>query len=322
MGLYVVRRVLWTIPVLLVVLTVTFFMIRSIAGDPFRHGPLLGFGTPAWAKYNDPKPPSIRQNLERKYGLDLPWYEQYGNYLLGVATWEFGPSMTYRERTVNDILREQAPNSVLLGLLAFGLAVLVGVPLGVLAALREGSGLDAGIRALTLTGLAVPVFCLGTVLIGVFSLRLGWLPTSGWTDGWKPKVLPTVTLALFPLAILLQLTRAGVLATVRSDFVLAARAKGLRRETVLRRHVLRAALVPVLTAAGPLLGVLVTGSFVVESIFAIPGIGRYYVSSVVAKDLPVVLGITVVLTLAIVTANLLVDVAHAALDPRVRERAA
>jgi oligopeptide transport system permease protein len=318
-GLYVVRRVLWTIPILLVVLTVTFFLVRSIAGDPFRHGPLLGFGNPAWAKYNDAKPPSIRANLERKYGLDLPWYEQYGNYLLGVATWEFGPSMTYRERTVNDILREQAPNSALLGVLAFALAALVGIPLGVLAGLRAGSTADVAIRTLTLAGLSVQVFCVGTVLIGLVSLRLGWLPTNGWTDGWRPKVLPVVSLSLLPMASMLQLSRAGVLATLPSDFVVAARAKGLRRGTVVRRHVLRAALVPVLTAAGPLLGVLVTGSFVIESIFSIPGIGRYYVSSVVAKDLPVVLGITVVLTLAIVAANLLVDVVHAALDPRVRE---
>jgi oligopeptide transport system permease protein len=318
-GLYVVRRVLWTIPILLVVLTVTFFMIRSIAGDPFRHGPLLGLGTPAWAKYNDAKPASIRANLERKYGLDLPWYEQYGNYLAGVATWEFGPSMTYRERTVNDILREQAPNSALLGMFAFALAALVGIPLGVFAALRAGSCFDVAVRTLTVTGLAVPVFCVGTVLIGVVSLELGWLPTSGWTAGWQPKVLPTVSLALLPMAYMLQLTRAGVLATLGSDFVLAARAKGLRWGTVVRRHILRAALVPVLTAAGPILGVLVTGSFVIESIFSIPGIGRYYVSSVVAKDLPVVLGITVLLTLSIVTANLLVDIVHAALDPRVRE---
>lgn len=293
-------------------------MLRSIAGDPFRHGPLVGFGTPNWSKYNDPKPDSIRQNLERKYGLDLPWYEQYGNYLLGVATWEFGPSATYRERTVNDILREQAPNSVLLGVLAFALAALVGIPLGILAALRSGSALDVGLRALTLTGLAVPVFLVSTVLIWLVSIRLGWLPTSGWTHGWRPKVLPTVALALLPLASMLQLSRSGVLAAIGSDHVLAARAKGLRWRTVVRRHVLRSALVPVVTAAGPMLGVLVSGSFVVESIFSIPGIGRYFVSSVVAHDLPVVLGITVVVTVAIVVANLLVDIAHAWLDPRVR----
>lgn len=314
------RRVLWTIPILFVVLTLTFFMVRSIAGDPFRHGPLVGLGTPAWSKANDAKPASIRANLERKFGLDLPWYEQYGNYLLGVATWEFGISMTYRERSVNDILAEQARHSALLGLLAFGFAAALGVPLGALAGLRAGSALDAAVRLLTLAGLAVPVFLVATLLIYVLSVELGWLPTSGWTESWRHKVLPAVSLGLLPLAHLTRLVRAAVLDTLRADYVRAATAKGLRRRTVVLRHVLRNSLLPALTAAGPMLGVLVTGSFVVESVFAIPGIGRYFVSSVVAKDLSVVLGVSVLLTLAIVTANLLVDLAHGALDPRVRER--
>jgi oligopeptide transport system permease protein len=318
--LFVLRRLLWTIPILFVVLTLTFFLVRGIAGDPFRHGPLVGLGAPAWAKYNDPKPPSIRANLERRFGLDLPWYQQYGNYLLAVATWNFGPSTTYRDRTVNDIIREQAPNSLLLGVLAFGFAVTVGVPLGLLAALRAGSATDVLVRFVSAAGLAVPVFLVATLLIYLFSVELGWLPTSGWSQSAWSKVLPAVSLGLLPLAYLVRLVRASVLDVVGADHVRAAAAKGLRRRAVVSRHVLRNALIPVVTAAGPMLGVLVTGSFVVESIFAIPGIGRYFVSSVVAKDLPVVLGISVLLTVAIVTANLLVDVAHALLDPRVRER--
>ncbi len=319
MASFVARRVLWTFPILLVVLTVTFFMVRSIAGDPFRPGPLAGAGTPGWTKANDYKPPSIQANLERKFGLDLPWYEQYVNYLEGVATFEFGLSTVNRQRAVDDILREQAPNSALLGGLAFALALAVGIPLGTLAALRQGSAADVGVRVLTLGGLAIPVFLVGTVSIWLFALRLGWLPTSGWAGGWRPKVLPVVTLSLLPASYVLQLARAGVLAVLGSDHVRAARAKGLRRGRIVLRHVLPGALVPVLAAAGPMLGVLVTGSFAVETIFSIPGIGRYYVSAVIAKDMTVVLGITVVLTIAVVAANLLFDVVHALVDPRARE---
>ena len=316
---FVLRRLLWTVPILLVVFTITFFMLRAIGGSPFRHGPLLGLGNPAWAKYNDRQPDAIASNMARKYGLDLPWYRQYANYLRGVATFDLGPSLTYKDRTVNEIVREQARPTFEIGLLAFVLAIGIGIPLGVLAALRAGTGVDAAARVLSSIGIAMPSFLLATLLIYAVSVKLGWLPTSGWTPGLRHTLLPAVALALLPLAYVVRLVRGSMLEILSEDYVRAARAKGLRGRTVVIRHVLRNSLIPVVTAAGPLLGFLVTGSFVIESVFAIPGIGRYYVAAVAARDYPLVLGLTLILAAAVVLANLVVDILHGALDPRIRE---
>jgi oligopeptide transport system permease protein len=316
---FALRRLLWTVPILLVVFTITFFMLRAIGGNPFRHGPLLGHGNPAWAKYNDPQPEAIASNMARKYGLDRPWYRQYVDYLGRVAAFDLGPSLTYRNRTVNEIVREQSAPTLRIGLLAFALAVGIGVPLGVLAALRAGTAIDYGARVLSSVGIAAPSFLLATLLISLVSVRLGWLPTSGWRPSVRYDLLPAITLALLPLAYLVRLVRASMLETLREDYVRAAVAKGLRRRTVVVRHVLRNALIPVVTVAGPLLGFLVTGSFVIESVFAIPGIGRYYVSAVAARDYPLVLGLTLLLATTIVLVNLAVDLLHGVLDPRVRE---
>jgi oligopeptide transport system permease protein len=318
---FVVRRVLWTIPVLLVVVTMIFFMMRAIGGDPFRHGPLLGLsstGEGHWVKYGDPQPKSISENLHRRYELDLPWYEQYGNYLAGVALFDFGPSLSFRNVTVNEILREQAPRSLELGALAFVWAFGLGIPLGVLAALRQGSLLDVAIRFFSSLGFAVPSFLVAVLLVYLLSVKLGIFPTEGW-DSWRHKVLPSFTLGLLPLALCTRLVRAATIETLQADYVVAARAKGLRRRRVVAVHALRNALIPVITAGGPMLGYLLTGSFVIELIFSVPGIGRYYIAAVSARDYNVVLGITVLLALLIIVANLIVDVLHALLDPRVRE---
>jgi oligopeptide transport system permease protein len=321
MTAFVLRRVLWTLPVLLVVVTTIFFMMRAIGGDPFRHGPLLGLANTQqgkWTKYGDPQPESISENLHRRYGLDLPWYEQYGNYLAGVAMFDFGPSLSFRNVTVNEILREQAPRSMELGALAFLWAFGLGIPLGVLAALKQGSILDAGIRFLSSVGFAVPSFLVAVMLVYVLSVKLGVLPTNGWSS-WRHKVLPSFTLGLVPLALCTRLVRGATIEALQADYVVAARAKGLRRRRVVVVHALRNALIPVITAGGPMLGYLLTGSFVIELIFSVPGIGRYYIASVSARDYNVVLGITVLLALLIILANLVVDVLHALLDPRVRE---
>jgi oligopeptide transport system permease protein len=322
---FVLRRVLWTLPVLLVVVTTIFFMMRAIGGDPFRHGPLLGLANTQqgkWTKYGDPQPESISENLHRRYGLDLPWYEQYGNYLAGVAMFDFGPSLSFRNVTVNEILREQAPRSMELGALAFLWAFGLGIPLGVLAALRQGSILDAAIRFLSSVGFAVPSFLVAVMLVYLLSIKLNVFPTNGWTESWRHKVLPSFTLGLVPLALCTRLVRGATIEALQADYVVAARAKGLRRRRVVVAHALRNALIPVITAGGPMLGYLLTGSFVIELIFSVPGIGRYYIASVSARDYNVVLGITVLLALVIILANLVVDVLHALLDPRVREATA
>jgi oligopeptide transport system permease protein len=318
---FVLRRFLWSIPVMLVVVTAIFFLMRSIGGSPFRHGTLLGLSANAggarWVKYGDYQPPAIRHNLEHRYELDLPWYRQYLNFLEGIVTFNYGTSLSFRNTYVNDILKERSWPSVELGLLAFAWAFAIGIPLGVFAALRPRSAFDYGARLIASLGFALPSFLNATLLIYVLALRLGWLPTSGWS-GWRDRILPSLTLGLPPMAYCTRLVRGAMLETLEQEYVQAARAKGLRWRRIVGLHALRNSLIPVVTAAGPLLGYLVTGSFIVEMIFGVPGIGRYYVASVLARDYTVVLAITVLLAFVIIVANLIVDVLYALLDPRIR----
>lgn len=316
---FILRRLLWTIPILWVVLTIVFFMMRSIGGDPFRHGPLLGLSNAGWVKYGDPQPPAIRRNQREKYGLDLPWYQQYGNYLKGVVTLDFGPSLSFRYMRVTDIIKQMAPRSVQLVLLAFAWAILIGIPVGILAALRPGSFFDYAVRVLTGLGISLPSFLVATLLIYYVSVKLALLPTSGWDDGWQNKVLPTLTLSLVPMAYFARLLRGTLLETLESDYVRMARAKGLSRRRIVGVHALKNSLLPLIVVAGPMFGAMVTGSFIVENIFAIPGISKYFVASVVARDYTVVMGVTIVLAVMIICLNLLVDIAHHMLDPRLRE---
>lgn len=316
---YALSRIFWTIPVLFIAVTLTFFLVRSVGGDPFRHGPLVGLTSQdgGWQKYGDFQPQSIRDNMRRRYGLDLPWYEQYGNYLAGVATFNLGPSLSYRNRTVEDIIRTQGPITLELSLLALACAIATGIPIGLGSALLGRSPFARLEGVVSSLALALPAFLVGTLLIYVFAVRTDLVPTSGW-EGWRSKLLPVATLALVPLAYVARLTRGAVLETLANDYVRTARAKGLRRARVLTLHVLRNSLVPVLSAVGPLLGALVTTLFVVEVVFSIPGLARHYVSATTASDYPLLMGMTVVLTTAVIAANLLVDLAIGFLDPRVR----
>lgn len=277
MAVFVARRLLWSIPIAFVVVNVAFFATRAIAGDPFRHGPLAGLGSPAWTKYGDPQPEAIHNNLWRRYGLDRPWYQQYGDYLRGVATFDLGPSLTFRNRSVNEIVLTQGARTLALILLSLAVALVAGVALGVLGALRHGSALDVLARTLASVSVPVPAFLAATMLIYVFSVRLGWLPTSGW-EGWRNRILPVAALSLVPLGWCMRLTRASMLDLLQSPHVLAARARGLRRRRIVSVHVRgrRSSRVSIL---GPLVGFLVTGAFVVEAVFSIPGAGRYFVAA-------------------------------------------
>jgi oligopeptide transport system permease protein len=319
MAAFVVRRVLWTIPILWVVVTIVFFMMRSIGGDPFRRGPMVGLSNVGWVKYGDYQPPSIRRNQRERYGLDLPWYQQYANYLRGVARLDFGPSLSYRYVRVNDLVKELAPRSLALAGLAFVWALALGIPIAILAALRPGSAFDFAARGLATLGIALPNFFIATLLVYYLSVKLHVLPTSGWTDGWSNKILPSFTLGLLPMAYCVRLLRASLLETLELDYVRMARAKGLSRRRVVVGHALRNSLLPLVTVLGPLLGYLVTGTFVIENIFAVPGIARFYVASVVGRDYTVVLGLTVMLAVLIIFANLAVDILHRVLDPRLRD---
>jgi oligopeptide transport system permease protein len=302
---FVVRRVLWTIPIILLVIFMTFLMMKAIKGSPFR-------------RTERAVPPAVLANLNRKFGLDKPWYRQYFQYVENVATFDLGPSLVLRNQDVNSIVEEHFPVSAELGGLAMLLAIVVGVPLGILAALRANKVTDYLLMLFANLGFAVPSFLVATLFIYFFAARWGLFPTNGWTT-WQSKVLPVVALSLGPLTYFARIVRGQMLETLQQDYVRTAKAKGLRWRRVVTVHVLRNSLIPAVTAAGPLLGFLVTGSFIIENIFAIPGIGRYYVTSVSGRDYSTVMGITVLLAILIIVANMVVDILYGYLDPRTRE---
>jgi ABC-type dipeptide/oligopeptide/nickel transport system permease component len=302
---FIVRRLFWTIPVLLVVIFLTFMMMRQIGGNPFRQSERA-------------VPAAVQRNLERKFNVDEPWWLQYVYYVKGVATLDLGPSLVVRGRTVNDIVKTHFPNSIELGLYAFIFAIIVGVPLGVIAALKHNTPVDYAAMFFSNVFHAIPSFLVATLLIYFVALQAGALPTSGWTT-WEHKILPSIALGFAPMALFARLVRGTMLETLQQDYVRTARAKGLRYRRVVGLHVLRNSLIPVITAAGPLLGFIITGSFVIELIFNIPGIGQYYVTAVNARDYSVVMGLTVLLSVIIIFANLVVDILYGILDPRTRD---
>jgi ABC-type dipeptide/oligopeptide/nickel transport system permease component len=315
---FTLKRVLWTIPVLLVCVTLLFGLMRAIQSTPLRHGPPLGLSNVGWVKYGDWQPEAIKRNQERRMGLDKPWYVQYVRYLRSVARFDFGPTFTFRYRTVNSILREQGPITLVLILLALGWAFTIGIPLAIVAALRRGTLVDHIATGVIGVTLSLPTFFVAAMLVWLLAVKAGVVPTFGW-EGWRAKLLPSFVLGLVPLSLITRVLRAEMIEVLGRDHIRTARGKGLRRARVVRVHVLRPALIPILSMTGPLIGSLVTGLFVVEYVFAIPGIGRYFIAAAGAGDYPLTLGLTVVLTAGIVFANLLADVAHAALDPRIRE---
>jgi ABC-type dipeptide/oligopeptide/nickel transport system permease component len=303
---FILRRLLWTIPVLLLVILFTFLMMRQIKGNPFR-------------KTERAVPASIQANLDRKFHLDQPWYVQYAEYVKGVFTADLGPSLVLRNQNVNDIVRSHFPVSLELGAYAFFFAIVVGIPLGVVAALRANKPTDYAAMLIANVGFAVPSFLVATLLIYYFAVK--WnvgVPTSGW-DSWQSKILPSIALGFFPMAYFARLVRGTMLETLQQDYVRTAKAKGLRPQRVVGLHVLRNSLIPVVTAAGPLLGAVITGSFIIETIFAIPGIGRYYVNSVSARDYSVTMGLTILYAVIVIFGNLVVDILYGFLDPRTRE---
>ena len=305
MTTFIVRRVFWTIPVILLVIFMTFVLMRQIEGNPFRTS-------------DRAVPAEIQRNLERKFGLDQPWFVQYWRYVKGVGTFDFGPSLVLRNRDVNDIIKQHFPPSLELGGLAFLFAITFGILLGALSALRANTWVDYSAMFFSNVGFAIPSFLLATVFIYFFALQWGLVPTSGWTT-WQSKVLPVIALGIGPMAAFARLVRGTMLETMQQDYIRTAKAKGLRWRRVVGVHVLRNSLIPVVTAAGPTLGFLITGSFVIEQIFAIPGIGRYYVTAVTARDYSVVMGLTVLLAVIVIIANLVVDILYGILDPRTRD---
>ena len=304
MSRYAARRVLLLIPTLLAVYTLTFALYHVTPGGP-------------WDRER-PVPREAIEQLNRKYGLDRPLEQQYLDYLVGVLTrFDFGPSYKNISRGVAEIIGDFFPTSARIGLLAMLLAVGLGVPLGLLAALRHNGPVDYGASFLAVIGGSVPSFVVGPILIWLFALQLGWLPTGG-IDSWRNYLLPAVTLSLGPLALLARYSRAAMLEVTRLDYVRTARAKGLGEVLVVRRHALKNALIPIVTVGGVLLAEVVVGSFYVETVFAVPGIGRYFVTSVSNRDYPVLMGVTLLLASVVAVVNLIVDLLYAYLDPRIR----
>ena len=305
---FVVRRIAWTVPVLLLVILMTFVMMQMIKGNPFQTS-------------ERGVPESIQRNLERQFHLDKPWYLQYAYYVRDVFTFNLGPSMRQRNRDVNDIIKEQFPVSLKLGGLAMLFAIVVGIPLGLIAALRQNTWADYSAMAVVNAGYALPNFLIATLLIYFFALKWGAhtpFPTNGWA-GWESWVLPMIALGHAPMTVLARIVRGSMLETLQQDYIRTAKSKGLRWRRVIGLHVLRNSLIPAVTAAAPLLGSLIAGSFIVETIFGIPGIGRYFIISVQSRDYSVTMGITVLLSVIIIAANLLVDVLYGYLDPRTRD---
>lgn len=304
MSLYIARRVLAIVPVLLAVYTLTFILFQLTPGGP-------------WDKER-PVPREVMENLNRKYGLDRPVWQQYADYLIGVVTrFDFGPSYKRVSRSVTDTIGDFFPTSATLGVVAVGLAVLIGVPLGVIAALRPNTVIDHLATFIAIVGFSVPAFIVGPLLVWICALWLGWLPTSG-ADTWRHFILPSVTLSLTPLALFARYTRSAMLDVRHADYIRTARAKGLRETIVVTRHALRNALIPVATVGGVIAAEIIVGSFYVETVFALPGLGRYFVTSVTDRDYPVLMGVTLLLAGIVAVANLVVDLLYAVLDPRIR----
>jgi oligopeptide transport system permease protein len=302
---FLVRRLLVAIPTLFLVITIAFFMMRAAPGSPFVNERQLS--------------PEVEKAIMAEFGMDRPLHEQYFSYLKGVAVGDFGPSMKYRGKTVLDIINENYKVSLILGGLSFLLASLIGVSLGVIAALRQNRIADYATMAVAILGVCIPTFVTAPLLILVFASKLGWLPTAGWNNGALPNlILPIVVMSLPQIAVISRLTRAGMIEVLRSNYIRTARAKGLPESLIVRKHALRAAILPLVSYLGPAAAGLLTGQLVVEKIFNLPGLQKFFVNSALQRDYTVVMGMVIVYAVLILVLNLIADLLYAALDPKVR----
>ena len=303
---YVIRRVLWMIPLLWAVATVTFFLMHAVEGGPFDREKEL--------------PPNVIANLEKKYNLDEPLLVQYGLYLKGLVQGDLGLSFE-NNREVSTIIREGSVVSAQLGGAAFLYAMVFGMSMGVISALNQNRlGDYLGVFFATI-GTALPNFIMATFLVIIFSVQLGWFDVLGWEFGnYRKMVLPILALGTLPAAYIARITRASVLEVLNQDYIRTARAKGLAERVVVMRHTIKNAMVPILTVAGPIFAFLVTGSFIVERIFAINGVGRHFVTAVFQRDYGVIMGTTIFFAVIVAVANLAVDILYAVADPRIRYR--
>ncbi|HEY2462948.1 MAG TPA: oligopeptide ABC transporter permease OppB [Steroidobacteraceae bacterium] len=302
---YFFTRLAGAIPTLFIIITITFFLMRAAPGGPFDQEQALA--------------PEIKANLESAYGLDQPVWIQYGRYLKSLLHGDFGPSFKYKDFTVTELIGQGFPVTLQLGVMAIALALFLGVPVGVFAALHHNSAADTATMSLAVTGIAIPSFVVLPFLGLLFGVYLHWLPVAGWEGGsLRRLVLPVIALALPPLAYIARLTRGSMLEVLRSHYIRTAFAKGLPLHSVIFRHALRPALVPVASYLVPAVASILTGSLVVESIAELPGIGRYLVQGAINRDYTLVLGMVIIYSTLLIVMGLLVDFLYAWLDPRVR----
>ncbi|MEY3260154.1 MAG: oligopeptide transporter permease OppB [Pseudomonadota bacterium] len=300
---FLLRRLMVAVPTLFLVVTAAFFMMRAAPGNPFDSDRKL--------------PPEVERSIMAKYGMDRPLGEQYVAYVGNVLQGDLGPSLKYKDKSVAELISEGLPTSAVIGLSALTLACLVGIGLGIIAALRQNQMIDNVTMAIAVLGVCIPTFVTAPLLVLVFAAKLGWLPTAG-LNGIRSLILPVAVLALPQIAIISRLTRAGMIEVLRSNYIRTARAKGLSEVRIVLRHGLRAAILPLVSYLGPACAGLLTGSLVIEKIFSLPGLGKSFVIGALQRDYTVVMGVVIVYAGLILLLNLLADIAYAMLDPRVR----
>ena len=300
---YIIKRIFNAFIVLCIVITITFFLMHAIPGGPFTAEKSL--------------PPYVLHSIEERYKLNDPLYKQYGDYLCNLVQGDLGPSFKYPGRSVNDIIKDGFPVSFKLGIEAILIAIIIGIPAGILAGVKKDKWQDRAVNFFTTLGVAVPSFVVAALLIYVLSTKLHLLPAAMW-NGWRYEIMPALALSGMPMSFIARLTRSSMLDILSQDYIKTARAKGLSWSKVLIKHALPNSLIPVVTYLGPMTASILTGSFVIETIFAIPGLGQYFVTSIYNRDYTVILGVTIFYSVIVIVLNMVVDLLYPLLDPRIK----
>jgi oligopeptide transport system permease protein len=303
MAKYIGKRLVYMLISLWLIITATFFFMRIAPGNPFTSEKKL--------------PPEIEANLNAHYGLDQPWYVQYGEYIVRILKWDFGPSFKYKSQTVNDLISDGFPVSALLGLEAIFIAVAVGVLLGIIAAMFHNKWQDYTAMIIAVFGISVPSFIMASFLQYSLAIELGLFPVARW-ESFQHTILPALALASTPMAFIARLTRSSMLEVLANDYIKTAKSKGLSKGVITVKHAVRNALLPVVTYMGPLTAGILTGSFVIERIFGIPGLGAHFVTSISNRDYTVIMGVTVFYSILLLVSILLVDILYGIIDPRIK----
>jgi len=303
---YIVNRLLGMIPTLLIIITLSFFIVRIAPGGPFATERNL--------------PEVVKRNIEAKYHLDESMVQQYGRYMFDILRGDLGPSFKYKDYDVNYYIANSLPKSIVLGSWAMLLALLFGISAGIIAAVKQNSWVDYLSMGIAVIGISVPLFVIAPVLQLIFAMKLKWLPTSGWYttgEGWKTVILPAVSLSFAYFANIARLTRSSMLETLRSDYIRTAKAKGMKNTTIIFKHAMKGAMLPIVSYLGPAFAGIITGSIVVEQIFRVPGLGKFFVQSSFNRDYTLIVGVVIVYSVILIIMNFIVDIVYAQLDPRI-----